>query len=153
MQSFDTRKSVMAGVITVLAFFPLLATADEIRCPQQLPLAFENFSTKVDGWEAKRIRSKHMLYAFEVRVSDQHDPKKDYASIYDDKQTSKMKSGDIVSVLTWRVDGLVNPVAVCGYTFTSVGLTRSLAGFEKCEVRLVRKRGVEPEEIVSARCF
>ncbi len=153
MQLFGIKRVGFSGVFSVLTSMPLLAMAAEIRCPLQMQSAFENVSANVEGWEARRIYTKHLLEAFEVRESNQHDPRKSQTSIYDDSKTFTAESGDVVNVLTWNLDGLPNPVAVCGYTFTSVGLTRSIAGFKKCEVRSVSKRGVGPEKIVSARCF
>jgi hypothetical protein len=103
-----------------------------------------------NGWSAQQTPLQHTLIEF--RINFGHPRSAADGAIYDRRTMKKGDSGEEIETLSWDLNGMQDPYILCGYFGTSVVLTRSLAGFSRCEAISVRTSATARFQIRSTSC-
>jgi hypothetical protein len=127
-----------------------ICCAEEISCPSTLGATTQSINSVPNGWSAQHTALKHALNGIRVNLG----PLQSAAdgAIYDRRTVARSELGEETETLSWDLHGLHDPYLLCSYFGTSVVLTRSLAGFSKCDAISVRSSATARFDIRSTSC-
>lgn len=135
--------------IFLSAFVPIASAAADVSCPKVLPETIQTVVVELPGWMAQQYSTKHILTSFRVNLGNSGASN---GAIYDNRLLTKDPFGEERETLSWNLLTLVEPYIICGYSGTSIVLTRGVTGFSSCQVTNQKKRTAPRFELISASC-
>jgi hypothetical protein len=146
-----TRRCVRSFALLALFLGNLsCALAETVACPAILPATRQRAVDGPAGWLSYAQPLKHTLSSVRINLGN---PKAGSdGAIYDERTLGTDASQAEIETLNWDLKGLQDAYLVCGYSSTSIVLTRSLARLSRCTVVSVKAKGSARAEIRSAEC-
>lgn len=138
----------LCGLLGLFGSAPVLAGVEPFTCPPLLPATLRQAKEAPAGFVATQEPAKHVLDAFRINEGPLE---RRAGAIYDDVKTQTDAKGTVTERLVWSVPKTPGALAICGYSFTSVVLTRSLEGYSTCTA-VSRKQKGGAFELQSAEC-